>query len=360
MRNLISKIIQESPRLTLAGTAVNGRDAIEKIAALKPHAITLDLEMPELNGIGFLKQYNKHAFDMPVIVLSSLAHKGAAITMEALTLGAADFLPKPSGSISLDIHKVAAKLTELLIAYGSDYLRRKQFSNLQADLNLEPDSKPKDLTPEPTASYGGPKRSSVAKVLCIGISTGGPAALRELFLGLPKNFSLPILMVQHMPEGFTGEFARNLNQLSHLKVKEAEAGDLIEPGVALLAPGNAHIVVEKNSGGANSLALSHRPAVNGHRPSVDILFESVAKVYGGEAIALIMTGMGNDGVKGIGQLYNLGALTLAQDKKSSIVFGMPRLAIEAGYIHEVVPLNRLAEKLNKWARRLTPLEVLNG
>jgi two-component system chemotaxis response regulator CheB len=369
MRNLISRIIESDDRFILTGTAVNGLNALDKIDRLKPHIITLDIEMPEMDGISFLKEYNKRGYDMPVIILSSVAVKGAHVTMEALTLGAADFITKPSGSVSTDINKIAAELLLMLYSYGSAYQRKKNLQNINFDeiykikpaLKLNPTEdllaarnrgetlmQSKDLP-----RYTPQRRTDTAEVICIGISTGGPAALREVFLGLSKDLPLPVLIVQHMPAGFTEEFAKSLDKISPLHVREARNGDSIEKGTALIAPGNSHILIEKSSGGSYRIRLSDAPPVNGHRPSADVLFESANKVFDGRVLAVIMTGMGRDGARGIGKLYQAGAVTLAQDKESSIVYGMPRMATEAGYIQEVVALRDMADRINKWAKKLT-------
>lgn len=366
MRNLIGKIIEEEEMLELAGTAMNGLFALRKIPKLKPDIIVLDLEMPKMNGIEFLKERKKMGMETPVIILSSMARKGAKITMEALNLGAADFILKPSGSISQDIHIVGKQLQQMLLSYGKQYQSKKPEENyfsLQKQENKQEfnDFRIKEIEKQLVQS---PKKEWIEKtenkifpeykpktehgeiqVIAIGISTGGPNALREVFAKLDPDLNLPIVVVQHMPAGFTAEFAKSLDKICPLNVKEAQDNDILMPGRILIAPGDFHIRIEKKPL-AVILHTEDSPARNGHRPSADVLFESVAQVYGKHALAIIMTGMGKDGAKAIGEIYHEGGYTIAQDKESCIVFGMPKAAIEHNYIHKILPLDKIAAEIN--------------
>lgn len=357
MRNLIKRIVESEEDLRVAGIAMNGRFALQKIPTLQPEVIVLDLEMPEMNGIEFLHERNRLGLDIPVIILSAVATKGASITMEALALGASDFITKPSGSISEDIASVAGRLKELIKAYGLDYRKRKHGSVMIPGPWPEK-GKPRDLEPawkhQDTGFTPAPdnwekitplREPSSPELIAIGISTGGPNALRKVFADIRPDLAIPIVVVQHMPAGFTREFAQSLDKICPLEVKEAAEGDLIKPGRILIAPGDRHLEVVKKSL-ATVVHLSDRENVNGHKPSVGVLYESIAPQFQNRVAAVIMTGMGKDGSREIGKIYREGGLTIAQDEKSSVVYGMPRVAVEHQYIRKVVSLDQMAETLS--------------
>ncbi len=353
MRKLIGKILEDDPDIEVEAKAMNGKFALSKMKMHEPDLIILDLEMPEMDGITFLKEKNKLRNKIPVIILSSIATKGAAITMEALSLGASDFITKPSGSVSLDIAEIGEKLKSLIKAYGRDFIRRHGVDHNKHT----PLAKPKEVktTPviarAPAINRDWEKISPQCKhgkfeILAIGISTGGPNALRKVFAMIPGDFPLPIVVVQHMPAGFTKEFAKGLDRISAIDVKEAEDGDLLKPGRALIAPGDRHIIVERKSL-SGMVKLLDTDLVSGHKPSADVLFESIAKHYGKNALAAIMTGMGKDGARKIGEIYRKGGYTLGQNQDSCVVYGMPKVAFENGYIHEQFSLIDLPNKLNE-------------
>lgn len=357
MRKLIGKILEEDAEIEVAAKAMNGKFALTKMKTHEPDLIILDLEMPEMDGITFLKEKHKLNNNIPVIILSSIATKGAAITMEALGLGASDFITKPSGSVSLDIAEVGDRLRSLVKAYGKDYIRRHKGSSPVTPSSVRPmtPTAPKPVitkAPE-VAKSDWEKITPLTKpgkfeLLAIGISTGGPNALRKVFAMIPENFPLPIVVVQHMPAGFTKEFAKGLDRISALEVKEAEEGDLLKPGRVLIAPGDRHIRVEKKSLGG-TVHLEDSPLVSGHKPSADVLFASVAKNYGNHALAVIMTGMGKDGAKQLGEIYRAGGYTLGQNQESCVVYGMPKVAHEHGYVHEQFSLINLPDRLSDLA-----------
>jgi two-component system chemotaxis response regulator CheB len=364
MRNLIGKMIEATPGLAVAEKAMNGVFALQKIPRVNPDVIVLDLEMPEMNGIEFLKERKKQNIDIPVIILSSIAAKGAAITMEALSLGASDFIQKPSGSVSEDIHTVANHLTSLLIAYGGQHRRAKGKKVLAPDeYTKKPveDAGKKHVFAPNYGLFGGPAALEPAKpptairkpgnmeIIAIGISTGGPDALRVVFADLEPDLKQPILVVQHMPAGFTLEFAKSLDRLCPLTVKEGEEGDILQTGFAYIAPGNKHIEVEKKATGP-ILHLSDAPPVNGHRPSADVLFASVAMAYTNHVLGVIMTGMGRDGAQQLGTIYKEGGITLGQDEKTAIVYGMPRVAHELGHVMEQVSLEKMGKRICEVAK----------
>ena len=383
MRNIISKIIEATPGLLAVGKAMNGKFALEKIPLVNPDIIVLDIEMPEMNGIEFLKERKRLNIDIPVIVLSSIAQEGASVTMQCLALGASDFLTKPSIGTS-DLGDLAKNLSELLLSYGGQYKRLK---SLQINRNFEKAKLESRFSTETSSSLSSGLSTSSSstistdtnkteskfpfgfsrdekkeipeirpyrepgkiEVIAIGISTGGPNALREVFAKIDPNLAQPILVVQHMPAGFTAEFANSLNQICPLEVKEAKDGDLVKPGRILIAPGSMHMLVEQRSL-ATIVRLSDAPLCNGHRPSVDILFESVAKCFQNRALGVIMTGMGKDGAAQLAEMRRQGAWTLGQDEESSIVYGMPKVAYEYGGVQRQVPLSEMADAISKLAR----------
>lgn len=356
MRNLVSKIVDATPGLRTVDKAMNGIFALQKIPRCQPDVIVLDIEMPEMNGIEFLKERKRLGIEIPVVILSSVAKSGAQVTMEALSLGASDFITKPSGSVSSDIHTVAGELSRMLVAYGSQYRRSRgneppQYHFEAPERMFEPilPETRKPRAPEPVAIK--PLRSpGTTEIIALGISTGGPNALREVFAKIAPDLACPVVVVQHMPAGFTEEFAASLDRICPLDVKEAADGDLLRPGRILIAPGDWHVVVERRSL-ASIVRVNQDASENGHRPSADVLFRSVAKEYGNKALAVIMTGMGKDGAKELGSIYREGGITLGQDEASSVVYGMPKVAFEMGHVMEQVSLANMAARLSALANQ---------
>jgi two-component system chemotaxis response regulator CheB len=358
MRNLIGRMIEEAPGLVVAEKAMNGQFALQKIPRVNPDVICLDLEMPNMNGIEFLQERKKQGIKIPVVILSSIAEKGAQVTMEALALGASDFVTKPSGSVSMDIHTVRDTLIPMLIGYGSAYRRsqgKKVLTPAEYNSQKQPSTQAPDLVSahfkltaapkvEPPPLHPPLRKPGKTEIIAIGISTGGPDALRVVFSKLDKDLSVPILVVQHMPPGFTNEFAKSLNRICPLEVKEAEEGDIVQKGRILIAQGNKHLEVERK--GVNSIVhLSDSPQVSGHRPSADVLFASVALAYQNHSLGVIMTGMGRDGAAQLGTIYKEGGMTLGQDEKTAVVYGMPRVAFEMGHVMEQVALENMARRI---------------
>ena len=374
MRNMISRIVDSAEGMHTAGTAMNGKFCLQKIPLLKPDLILLDIEMPEMTGVQFLEERKKLGIDIPVIILSSIATKGASVTMQCLELGASDFITKPGGSVSVNITSVGSSIIEKIASYGGKYARAhgkniaspevfvhqaklKEAEAAAVKEGIISKIKPSETKPEPlpatlwTPPHKEPavitplRQSGPIDVVALGISTGGPNALREVFAKIDPKFSKPILVVQHMPAGFTKEFAASLDKICPLKVKEAEDGDLIHPGQIYIAPGDFHIVVQKSTL-CNVIRLSKEDLRNGHRPSADVLFESVAKLYKNRALGVIMTGMGRDGAAQLAEMRKQGARTLGQDEKSSIVYGMPRAAWELGAVQKQVSLENMAAEMS--------------
>lgn len=323
MRKLIPQILAKDSSIEVVGTAMDGNFALKKIEELNPQVITLDLEMPGLNGIDTLKAImRKHR--LPVIVVSSHTTAGASVTLKALALGAFDFVAKPQ-DVSGHMGDVAAELiSKIKAAAQSKTIRVQPLA----------DSDRKVVKPS-----RGPVEAPT-RLVAIGISTGGPNALQYVLSQLPGDFPGTIVVVQHMPEGFTEMFARRLDECCSISVKEAVSGDLLLAGRALICPGNRHLKVKKLPLGEVAV-LSDDPRVNGHRPSVDVLFKSVAEEFGPRAVAVLMTGMGDDGAAGLGTVKAAGGITIAQSEDSCVVFGMPKAAIERGFATRVVPLDAL-------------------
>jgi two-component system chemotaxis response regulator CheB len=328
MRKLIPQIIERDSSIHVVGTAMDGEFGLKKIEELKPQVVTLDLEMPRMDGMETLKQIMRR-HKLPVIMVSSQTTGGATSTFKALALGAIDFVAKPRDAASAKMDEIAVELVTKIKAAAKTKLDHTAPSVLEPTKVNKPLVKPKVA---PT------------KVVAIGISTGGPNALQYMLSQLPGDFPGSIVVVQHMPEGFTELFARRLDECCAIDVKEAQSGDMIVAGRALICPGNRHMRVRRMSLG-NMVVLSDEERVNGHRPSVDVLFQSAASEFGNQAIGLIMTGMGEDGAEGMGVMKRAGAITIAQNEESCVVFGMPKAAIERGYAQRVVSLELLANTL---------------
>jgi len=330
MRKLIPQILASDDSIQVVGTAMDGNFGLKKVEELKPQVITLDLEMPGMGGLDMLKEI-MHRHRLPVIVVSSHSTQGASVTLKALSLGAFDFVAKPS-DVSSRMPEIARELISKIKAAA--HSRGIQVT-------------PQFDFPQPTPqkkSADGVNKKPPSKIVAIGISTGGPQSLQFMLSQLPADFAGSIVVVQHMPEGFTEMFARRLDECSSLSVKEAQSGDLLLAGRVLICPGSRHLKVKRLPLGDVAI-LSDDPRVNGHRPSADVLFKSVAEEFGNQAIGVIMTGMGEDGANGLGAIKAAGGLTIAQSEDTCIVFGMPKAAIERGNAMRVVQLSAIAKTL---------------
>jgi two-component system chemotaxis response regulator CheB len=325
MRKLIPQMLASDESIEVVGTAMDGTFALKKIEELKPNVVTLDLEMPGMNGIDTLKEIMRRQ-PVPVIVFSSHSTEGASVTMKALGLGAFDFVTKPKDA-SAHLRETAKELIAKVKA--------------AAECKLKPRLLP-GIPPRPE-KVSAPS-ASPSKVVAIGVSTGGPQAMEYVLSQLPGDFLGSIVVVQHMPDGFTDMFARRLDEMCALRVKEAQSGDVLQPGRVLICPGSRHIKVKRLPLG-DVAVLSDEPRVNGHRPSADVLFRSVAEEFRNQAVAVIMTGMGDDGAEGLGAVKKEGGVTIAQSEESCVVYGMPKAAIERGYALRVVALDVMAATL---------------
>ncbi|MGV8982741.1 protein-glutamate methylesterase/protein-glutamine glutaminase [Clostridium sp.] len=322
MRKIVSDMINAEPEMEVIDTARNGEELLAKIGRKIPDVITLDIEMPKMDGIVTLKQMKKNNINVPVIMLSSISKTGTELTMECLELGAFDFIAKPSGAISLDINKVKDELVEKIkLAFiqseGKNTLIYQKKIKTQVEHNIE--------------------------AVVIGASTGGPKALYKVITELPDNIGVPVLVVQHMPTGFTKAFAQRLNLNSKLKVIEAQDGDRVEKNIVYIAPGGFHMEI----GLDKKIHLNTEPTIWGVRPAVDKLFLSATTVYGANLLSVILTGMGRDGAKGTEAVKDNGGITMAEHQSTCIIYGMPKAAFETGKVDEVIPLDKVAQEINK-------------
>jgi two-component system chemotaxis response regulator CheB len=332
MRKLLSDLFSAESDFMVVGTARNGKEAVEKVKQLKPDVVTMDVEMPIMSGLQALEIIMKE-IPTPVVMLSSLTSAGAKATLMALELGAVDFVAKTTGVIS----NIAAISNEIL-AKGRAAIKANvsQLSKIKVQLPSMTSLSSQSLIPS----------NNGEKILAIGTSTGGPRALQEIITQLPGNLPCGVVIVQHMPPGFTRSLAERLNSLSSLTVKEAEHNDIILPGVVLIAPGDYHMSIERE-GNKKVVKLNQNPPIGGHRPAVDPMMDSVAKVYGKQTVGVILTGMGHDGAKGIQAIKEQGGYTIAEDQSTAVVFGMPKSAIELGVIDKVAPLSTIAAEIVK-------------
>ena len=333
IRRIVSDIVSSDPALEVAGIAANGRMALDRIPRVNPDIITLDVEMPEMDGLQTLKELRKTYPKLPVIMLSTVTSRGGIATIEALSLGASDYVTKPAnvGKVGEGISRVRDELIPKI----------KALCGVRDSSVAKPQVPP--LQTRPVASAGVLSNRRL-EILAIGVSTGGPNALAELMAGIPSDFPVPIVIVQHMPPVFTRLLADRLNANAAIPISEAAAGTELTPGKAWIAPGDFHMVLEKSAGGAR-IALNKDAPENSCRPAVDRLFRSVVKVYGGAALGLILTGMGQDGMKGCQSISEAGGQVIAQDEASSVIWGMPGLVARAGIAEKVLPLSQIAGEI---------------
>jgi two-component system chemotaxis response regulator CheB len=363
MRKAITDILSSSQDIEVIGKARNGQEAIEKVIELKPDVVTLDIEMPVLDGIQTLG-YIMSECPTPVIMLSGAESKHADVTMTAFQYGAVDFLLKPSGNISLDMNKIkdemvkkvkaAARVETHKLGYIQEHNKNDEAGISRIDDFKDARKRPKTTAGEEThkvdftETIEPDKKSKFKKIIIIGTSTGGPRALQQVIPLLPSNLNAPVLVVQHMPAGFTKSLAERLDGQSGIKVREAEDGDIVRPGIVLIAPGDYHMTVRQEEIDGKTkevIALNKGEKVQGVRPSVDVLLNSVAQIYGANSIGVILTGMGSDGTDGIRRLKAAGGKVIAEDESTCVVYGMPRSIIEQRLADYVLPINKIAESI---------------
>lgn len=330
MRQVLAALLAKDPDIEVIGAAPDPFVAREKIKALNPDVLTLDVEMPKMDGITFLEKLMR-GHPMPVVMVSSLTEAGCETTLRALELGAVDFITKPKIDLREGMEEVAQDLISKVKAAACANLKRQVSGD-----------RPKPAVPTSSLARNGSQAmiKTTDTIIAIGSSTGGTEAVKDVLELLPPN-TPPILITQHMPERFTKTWADRMNSLCRISVKEAEDGDSVLPGHALVAPGGYHMVLER-SGARYTVRINQDPPVNRHRPSVDVTFASVARYAGANAVGVILTGMGGDGAKEMLTMKQAGAFTIAQDEASCVVFGMPKEAIKAGGVDKVLPLHEIA------------------
>lgn len=330
MRKLLAKMLSVAKDIEVVGTAMDGSFALKKVVDLKPDVVTLDLDMPNVDGLTALKRIVKH-HRLPVVLVSAHTQEGASVTINALAAGAVDFVTKPRRVLSATLETIGAELIEKIrVAVG---VKVNRFQ-----------SRPYRPRTDRSQRVASPPNGA-CRVIVVGASTGGPHALSYLLPQIRTDFPAAILIVQHMPEGFTSMFAKHLADLSSIPVHEAADGEPIVPGQAAVAPSGQHLKV-RHIGSTPTVVLSKSSPVQGMRPSADVLFQSVADVFGSRATGLILTGMGEDGANGMTAIRSAGGHTIAQDRESSVVFGMPKAAIDRKSVQRVLPLSEIGVYLN--------------
>jgi two-component system chemotaxis response regulator CheB len=322
-RAVLRDILESEPSIEVVATASDAYIARDKIVELKPDVVCLDVEMPRMDGITFLKKL-MHYMPLPVVMVSSLTQSGAKTTLEALEAGAVDFVPKMHSHIYDGKDEMKDELIAKIKSASKAKVFKKEFKQI--------------LTANTTSLA-----ETTNKILAIGASTGGTEALKDVLIGLPRNAPGTII-VQHMPANFTAPFAQRLDSLCAMEVREAKNGDSVTPGVVLIAPGDYHMVLRR-SGARYYVEIGSGQKISGHRPSVDIMFNSVAKIAGANAIGVILTGMGSDGAKGLLAMKNAGAKTLGQDEASCVVYGMPKVAYDIGAVERQVSLKNMTNTI---------------
>ena len=332
VRKVVREILSRSPFIEVVGTARDGREGLERVAELDPDVVTCDLIMPELDGVGFVREQMQRQ-PVPIIIMS-VANETAEAALTALDAGAIDFVQKPTALATEKIFEVSSELIEKVKAAGSIALNRIPISK----------GPPKELSEElVTAIFG----NHSVDVVVIGISTGGPQALKQLVPQLPHGFPVPVLIVMHMPVGYTEMYAAKLNELSRLEVKEASEGDELNAGRVLLAPAGRHLSLRKTASGGVVTHLDAKPFDTLHRPAVDVLFQSAAEVYGRRTLGVVMTGMGSDGKQGAAWIKSQGGIVFTEAESSCVVYGMPSVVMEAGLSDKSVALDDMATAIRE-------------
>lgn len=344
MRKIISDILNEDSDIDVVGTGRNGMDALEKIKTLKPDVVTLDVEMPVMDGLETLKQImSEHKIS--VVMLSSITVEGAESTIKALELGAIDFITKPTSIFDMDSSKKRYELTNKIKAAAV----AKISTNILTKNPLKPLEKTnskKTQRKSLISKISKRNNDNVSNIIAIGTSTGGPRALQGIIPYFTQDINGSILVVQHMPPGFTQSLANRLDSMSHISVKEAENGEKIQKGWCYIAPGDYHMEIE-DRGGVFYIKLTEAEPVSGHRPSVDVLMDSAARINRIPIYGVILTGMGGDGAKGMKKIMDNNGYTIAQDEETCVIYGMPKVAVNLGAIKEILPLDKIAGHLNE-------------
>ncbi|MDM7920139.1 MAG: chemotaxis response regulator protein-glutamate methylesterase [Methanosarcina sp.] len=341
IRKVLSDILNQDPKISVIGTAVNGKDGLEKIKRLKPDVVLLDNIMPVLDGLKTLSHIMKE-FPTPVVIVSALGERAEEITLTAFEYGAVEVIEKPAGILSQSMPEMAEEICRKVRAASKANLK-----NLGCMRDFE--SRSSEISPK-KENWLRERSGSVRNVLAIGASTGGPRALEKLIGSLPADIPAAVLVVQHMPQGFTASLSKRLDEKSALRVKEAQEGDIVEEGTVLIAPGNYHMEISRNKVNGfeeNTVHLSCGPKELGSRPSANVLFRSVASIYGSRVISLILTGMNCDGADGAEEVKKMGGKVIAEARSSCVIYGMPGEIVRRNLADLVLPLDKMAEEILK-------------
>lgn len=344
IRKILSDVLSGDPDIEIAGVAANGRIALQKIPQTNPDVVTLDVEMPEMNGIETVKELRKTYPVLPVIMFSTLTERGAAATLDALTMGASDYVTKPAnvGSVTTAQERIREQLIPKVKALAGGKTARSTPPAAASPSGAVPEKKA--ALPFKTAPVRQPSANGKIECVCIGVSTGGPNALLELIPTIPADFPVPIVIVQHMPPVFTKALADRLNSKSQIEVVEAADGMALEEGRAMIAPGGLHLVLRRDR--TRVLAATNEdPPENSCRPAVDVLFRSVVDIYGARTLGVVLTGMGQDGLRGCEVIKDAGGDVFVQDEETSVVWGMPGFVANSGLADRVLPLHRLGTEI---------------
>lgn len=344
-RETVCRLLRDFSNVRIVGVAQDGRDAVEKAKQLRPHLMTLDVEMPVMNGLQTLDEIGRLKLPTRAIMLSSLTEAGGRVTMDALFKGAFDFIQKPTGSLLESRDQLRQSLADKLVAFDQ-FRTQKSAQQGATPGGPSPDRFQSDSTAIATPQAG-------CRAVIIGISTGGPQALRHVLPRFATDLPVPVIVVQHMPRGFTASLAQRLNEVSQIEVSEACDQQELRPGQVVFAAGDRQLQIV-NRGPAGAVRLTSDPAENSCRPSVDFTLRSAIHTYGGEILAVIMTGMGKDGLEGCKMAKHRGATVFAQDQISSTVYGMPRAVIESGIADRILPLGRIAPAITRHLHRCLP------
>lgn len=338
MRNALTAMLASDPEISIVGTARDGQEAVEKVALLRPDVVTMDVEMPRMDGITAVKHIMATT-PTPVIMVSSLTVDGARETLDALDSGAVDFIPKNLSELSVNIVKIKELLIDKVKQIGKQGVKRRALRPVPLPGTA---AKPAEAAKPLVVRSTGQRRVTI---VAIGTSTGGPRALQDVIPKLPKDFPVPIVIAQHMPPNFTKPFAERMNFLSQMTVKEAEDGEVVKNGVVYIAPGRGHMRVARRRGIETVISISEDRETFIYRPSVDALMMSVAEFFPGRALGVMLTGMGNDGVKGMAEMKKGGSRLFAQNEETCVVYGMPKAVVDAGLADKILAIEEVAGEI---------------
>ncbi|MBP1908884.1 protein-glutamate methylesterase/protein-glutamine glutaminase [Methanolobus bombayensis] len=347
MRKVVSDILKQDPEINVIATARNGLEAVEKVEQFRPDVVTLDIEMPVLDGLHALG-YIMSECPTPVVMLTAVDSRSAESTLNAFEYGAVDFIQKPSGNISVNIEDIADNIRKKVKMASKVDLKKLGFMEEHVKISREKKSKPLPSKPKRRVATKSAVHHANGKIVAIASSTGGPRALEQVVPKLPGNLKVPVVIVQHMPAGFTASLAQRLDGQSALTVTEAKEGDVLHPGHVYLAPGNYHMEIKSTEKGGiyhEVVTLNQKPREQGVRPCANILFRSLVPIYGANIVSAILTGMGADGADGVEEIKKAGGKVITEDERSCVVYGMPKAVVQRGLADSIVPLEKVSSEI---------------